>query len=70
MIFHIISVNPMDLCYLSKMPIFILYLNTNIAKIHDMFMGGEKIRQTAIFLLADSVFCCFEHMFESQDDSF
>jgi hypothetical protein len=37
----------MDLCYLYKLQLFILYLNKNIAKIHDMLMGGKKIRQTA-----------------------
>jgi hypothetical protein len=35
-----------------------------------MFKGGGKIHQTAAVLLADSVFCCFEHLFESQDDYF
>jgi hypothetical protein len=29
----------------------------------DMFKGGQ-------FFLLHSIFCCFEHLFESQDDSF
>jgi hypothetical protein len=37
----------MDLCYLYKLNLFVLYLNTNILKIRDMFKGGEKIRQIA-----------------------
>jgi hypothetical protein len=32
--------------------------------------GAEKFAKLLLFLLADFVFCCFEHLFESQDDSF
>jgi hypothetical protein len=32
--------------------------------------GAKKIAKLLLFLLADSVFCCFKHLFESQDDSF
>jgi hypothetical protein len=37
----------MDLRYLYKLQLFILYLNKNITKIHDLFKRGENIRQTA-----------------------
>jgi hypothetical protein len=59
----------MDLSYLYKLQLFILYLNKNIEKIGDMFKGANKFAKLLLFLLADSVFCCFEHLFESQDDS-
>jgi hypothetical protein len=52
------------------MKLFILYLNKNIAKLCDMFKGVEKFSKLLLFLLGDYVFCCFEHSFESQDDSF
>jgi hypothetical protein len=64
------SVTPMDLCYLSKLQIFILYLNKNIAKIRDMFKRGEKLPNCCCFYWQILFFCCFEHLFESQDDSF
>jgi hypothetical protein len=60
----------MDLCYLCKFQIFILYLNKNITKISDLFKGGAKILQVAAVFMADFVFCCFEHLFEFQDDFF
>jgi hypothetical protein len=37
---------------------------------HDMFKGGEKILQAATAFRTNFVFCCFEHSFEPQDDSF
>jgi hypothetical protein len=40
----------------------------NTAKIPNMFKGVKKIAKLLLFLLTDSVFCCFEHLFESQDD--
>jgi hypothetical protein len=40
------------------------------AKIPDMFKGGEKFDKLMLFLLTIYVFCCFEHLFESQDDYF
>jgi hypothetical protein len=64
------SVTPMDLCYLSKLQLFILYLNKNIAKIRDMFKRGENCQTAAVFIGRFYLFCCFEHLFESQDDSF
>jgi hypothetical protein len=36
----------------------------------DMFKGAKKLAKLLLFLLTDSVFCCFEHLFESQDDFF
>jgi hypothetical protein len=45
--FSYFYVIPMDLCYLSKFKIFILYLNKNIANIHDLFKGHGKICQVA-----------------------
>jgi hypothetical protein len=33
-------------------------------------MGGKQILQAAAIFIDKSVFCCFEHLFESQDDSF
>jgi hypothetical protein len=41
-----------------------------LAKIPDMYMGGKQILQAAAIFIDKSVFCCFEHLFESQDDSF
>jgi hypothetical protein len=32
--------------------------------------GVEKFAKLLLFLLADSIFCCFEHLFASQDDLF
>jgi hypothetical protein len=32
--------------------------------------GVENFVKLLLFLLADFVLCCFEHLFESQDDSF
>jgi hypothetical protein len=49
--FFIFLITPMDPCYLYKLQLFILYLNKNIAKIRDMLMGDEKIRQTAIVFI-------------------
>jgi hypothetical protein len=60
----------MDLRYLYKLKLFILYLNKNITKILDMFKRGRKFAKLLLFLLADSVFYCFKHLFESQDDYF
>jgi hypothetical protein len=55
----------MDLQNLLKLQLFILYMYKNQQKIL-ICLKGEKIRQAN----AGSVFCCFEHLFESQDDSF
>jgi hypothetical protein len=45
----------MDLCYLSKLQLFIFYLNKNISKTCDMFKGGKKNCQaSAIFI---DIFC-------------
>jgi hypothetical protein len=46
-LFFMFSVTPMDLCYLNKFQLFILYLNKNITKICDLFKGGGKICQVA-----------------------
>jgi hypothetical protein len=59
----------MDLCYLYKLQIFILYLNKNIKNVICL-RGAEKFVKMLVSLLTDFVFCCFEHLFESQDDSF
>jgi hypothetical protein len=42
---------------LSKLQLFILYLNKNIAKIRDMFKGAIFFCQTAVVFIADSIFC-------------
>jgi hypothetical protein len=42
----------------------------NHKKVPDMFKGGTKICQAAVVFFTYSVFCCFERLFESQDDSF
>jgi hypothetical protein len=39
-------------------------------KIPDMFRGAKKLAKLLLFLLTDSAYCCFEHLFESQDYSF
>jgi hypothetical protein len=69
--FIFFSVTPMDLCYLYKLQIFILYLYKNITNIRDTCLrGAEKFAKLLLFLLIDFVFCYFERLFESQDDSF
>jgi hypothetical protein len=45
--FSYFYVTPMDLYYLYKLQLFILYLNKNITKILDLFKWGRKIRQIA-----------------------
>jgi hypothetical protein len=60
----------MDMYYLYKLKLFILYLNKNLTKDHDLFKGVEKFIKLLLFLLTDFVFYCFERLFESQDDSF
>jgi hypothetical protein len=59
----------MDLCYLYKLKLFILYQNKNITKIRDLFKGGEKFIKQLLFLLTYFFFCFSERLFESQDDS-
>jgi hypothetical protein len=66
----IFYVTPMELCYLSKLQILILYLNKNNRKILTYFRGAKKIIKLLSFLLVDSVFYYFEHLFESHDISF
>jgi hypothetical protein len=45
--FSYLFVTPMDLCYLFKLQLFILYLNKYITKFLDLFKGGGKNSQTA-----------------------
>jgi hypothetical protein len=40
------------------------------AKIPDMFKGAKKFAKLLLFFSIGSVFCCFEHSFERQSDSF
>jgi hypothetical protein len=49
--FLIFSVTPMEMCYLSKLQIFILYLNKNITKIRDLFKGCGKNHQIAVVII-------------------
>jgi hypothetical protein len=44
-------VAPMDMRDLSKLQLFILYLNRNIANICGIFKGGEKIHQAAVVFI-------------------
>jgi hypothetical protein len=42
-----------------------------LEKIPNRFKGSNFFfAKLVLFLLIDSIFCCFEHLFESQDDSF
>jgi hypothetical protein len=60
----------MDLRNLLKLQIFILYMCKNQQKFLTCLTGAKKFAKLLLFLLTDSVFCCFEHLFESQDDYF
>jgi hypothetical protein len=66
--FLIVSVTPMELYYLSKLQIFICYLNKNIEKNCNMFKGGEKIRQASAIFFVSSIYLSLNMiLFESFD---
>jgi hypothetical protein len=69
-IFQNFFVTLLTLKNLLKLQLFIPYMLKKSEKNSDMFKGGKKIAKLLLFSMIDSVFCCFEHSFEPQSDSF
>jgi hypothetical protein len=62
--------NSYDLEKITKVAIIDPLYAQKSGKNPDMFKEDRKFAKLLVFFRTDSVFCCFEHSFEPQSDSF